>query len=59
MSAGIYGGMAAHTAAYHTTGSGPKPHQHNCIPVRHWFRRRWLCVRCGHKFRTDMTGHAE
>jgi hypothetical protein len=55
MSAGIYSGMAAHTAAYGTTGSGGE-HEHNCIPVRHWFRRRWVCVRCHRKFRTDMTG---
>lgn len=28
-------------------------HEHLCIPIRHWLRRRWICVRCDRIFRED------
>lgn len=28
-------------------------HEHLCIPIRHWFRSRWICVRCDRIFRED------
>jgi hypothetical protein len=29
-------------------------HEHLCIPIRYWFRRRWVCVRCDRIFREDV-----
>lgn len=29
------------------------PCAHNTVPVRVWFRFRWLCVRCGETFRRN------
>jgi hypothetical protein len=28
-------------------------HEHLCVPIRYWFRRRWICVRCERIFRED------
>lgn len=28
--------------------------QHNCIPIRRWFRARWICVRCDRIFKADV-----
>lgn len=27
--------------------------EHNCIPIRHWFRCRWMCVWCERIFKVD------
>jgi hypothetical protein len=29
------------------------PHEHLCIPIRHWWRHRWICIRCDQIFRKD------
>jgi hypothetical protein len=29
---------------------------HNCVPVRRWWRVRWVCVRCDAVFATDVSG---
>lgn len=31
-------------------------HIHNCILIRRWFRRQWVCIVCNTYFPGDVTG---
>lgn len=28
--------------------------EHNCIPIKQWFRRRWICVRCHKTYPSEV-----